>query len=92
MAQNKRIHVLYSGNVQGVGFRFAAERVAGRLGVTGYVKNLPDGNVEVVCEGSSQEIDEFLADMRDAMGGYISNALVHSSPARGEFSSFQIKF
>jgi len=50
----KRFHV--SGNVQGVGFRFFAERVANRLGVNGYVKNLFDGGVEVYAIGTDAQL------------------------------------
>jgi len=47
----KRVQVIYKGMVQGVGFRFTAEALARRFDVTGYAKNLTDGNVEVVAEG-----------------------------------------
>ena len=47
----KRIHVYYEGRVQGVGFRFTSEYVAQQLKLTGWVKNLPDGRVELVAEG-----------------------------------------
>lgn len=46
-----------SGSVQGVGFRYFAERVASRLGVAGYVKNLPDGRVEVYAIGTAAQLD-----------------------------------
>ena len=47
----KRFHAYYSGSVQGVGFRFAAQRAASNFGLTGWVRNLGDGRVEVLCEG-----------------------------------------
>ena len=53
--QAKRFYV--SGRVQGVGFRFFAERTAASLGVGGYVKNLYDGRVEVYAIGSEQQMD-----------------------------------
>ena len=57
---NRRIHVYYNGRVQGVGFRFTAERLAVDLGLTGWVKNMPDGRVELVCEGQEQKLHTIL--------------------------------
>jgi acylphosphatase len=54
MLQARRFYI--SGMVQGVGFRFFAQRVAGRLGIAGYVKNLPDGRVEVYAIGTEQQL------------------------------------
>ncbi len=58
----KRFHV--SGRVQGVGFRYFAERVALRLGVSGYVKNLPDGRVEVYALGTAAQLDALRSELR----------------------------
>ena len=54
---------LVSGSVQGVGFRYFAERVALRLGVTGYVKNLPDGSVEVYAVGKGAQLDALRSEL-----------------------------
>ena len=53
--------VQFSGMVQGVGFRYQTERVAQAFDVTGYVRNTPDGRVEVVAEGQPGEVQRFLA-------------------------------
>jgi acylphosphatase len=58
----KRFYV--TGTVQGVGFRFFAERVAARLGVAGYVKNLFDGRVEVYAIGSAAQLDALRDELR----------------------------
>jgi acylphosphatase len=58
----KRFYV--SGAVQGVGFRFFAERVAARLGIAGYVKNLFDGRVEVYAIGSAAQLDALKSELR----------------------------
>ncbi|MBZ5662554.1 MAG: acylphosphatase [Acidobacteriia bacterium] len=58
----KRFHV--SGRVQGVGFRYFAERVALRLGVAGYVKNLPDGRVEVYALCSAAQLNALRGELR----------------------------
>ncbi len=56
-------HYLVSGEVQGVGFRFFAQRVAARHQVVGYVRNLPDGRVEVHAEGSPESVEGFKHDI-----------------------------
>ena len=92
MSLEKSIHIIYSGSVQGVGFRFAAESVARRIGVSGYVKNLPDGSVETVCEGTKVQLDDFLKDMETRMDGYVRNANVYWQPATGRYNGFEIRF
>jgi acylphosphatase len=57
----KRFHV--SGSVQGVGFRYFAEDVASRLGVAGYVRNLPDGRVEVYAIGKAAQLDALRSEL-----------------------------
>ncbi len=54
---------LISGDVQGVGYRFFAQRVAARHQVTGYVKNLPDGRVEALAEGAAAAVEAFKHDL-----------------------------
>jgi acylphosphatase len=56
-------HYLVSGAVQGVGFRFFAQRVAARHQVVGYVRNLPDGRVEAHAEGTPEGIEGFKHDL-----------------------------
>ena len=88
----KRIHVYYTGSVQGVGFRFAAERIASAPGLTGWVKNLGDGRVELVCEGRETALKEFLEKMNDIFKEYIRDSEVEWLDATGEFSTFNIAF
>ena len=57
-------HIIYKGRVQGIGFRFTVERVALNLGVVGWVKNLANGNVEVVAEAEEETIKNFLGIVR----------------------------
>ena len=56
-------HYLVSGEVQGVGFRFFTQRVAARHQVVGYVRNLPDGRVEVHAEGTPEGVEGFKHDL-----------------------------
>ena len=57
---NKRLHLFYSGSVQGVGFRYTAERVALSLDLSGWVGNLPDGRVEVLVCGEKTDVETLL--------------------------------
>ncbi|MGB2600869.1 MAG: acylphosphatase [Candidatus Omnitrophota bacterium] len=92
MEQAQRAHVVFSGNVQGVGFRFTAEKLASQNEVTGFVKNLPDGRVEIVCEATQDQLESFLYGIEKDMDGYISDSQVKWEPKSGEFSLFEIRF
>ena len=61
-------HYLISGEVQGVGFRFFAQRVAARHQVVGYVRNLPDGTVEALAEGTVESVEGFKHDIAAGPG------------------------
>jgi len=84
----KTVH--YSGNVQGVGFRMTARRIASDYEVTGYVKNLPDGRVELVAEGEADEVDRFLDAVADRMAGYIRDSRIDTTDASGQYRDFSI--
>jgi acylphosphatase len=56
----KRFHIFVSGRVQGVFFRGNTVRIANNLGVTGWVRNLTDGRVEIVAQGSEEKLKEFI--------------------------------
>lgn len=84
--------VLFSGRVQGVGFRYTTCRVAEDYAVTGYVKNLPDGRVETVIEGDTSEVERFLAALKAEMASNIREAQQQESPAAGEFHRFEVRY
>jgi len=88
---SKRLHIFFSGSVQGVGFRFTTEKIAYDLGVNGWVKNLRDGRVEVLCEGDESALRLFLQRVRDAMSGFIDNVDAAWGDASGEFRGFQVR-
>jgi len=88
----KRIHVFYSGRVQGVGFRFTTEDIARELGITGWAMNLRDGGVEVVAEAEESILKDFLSRIQQYFRSYICNAEVRWEEAVGEFRDFVIKF
>lgn len=89
---DKRLHAYYSGTVQGVGFRFAAERLAVSTGITGWVKNLPDGRVEVLCEGKEAALVEFLEKIAGLFHEYIHDADIGWEESKNEFIGFDIRF
>ncbi|MFH1752783.1 MAG: acylphosphatase [Candidatus Omnitrophota bacterium] len=89
----KRVQVYYSGMVQGVGFRFTAERVAQGLGLGGWVRNIPDGRVELVCEGEEEALSDLLKKIKaGTLKQYIQDAKISWSSATGEFEGFAIRF
>ena len=88
----ERREVHYRGRVQGVGFRYRTERIASRLAVAGYVKNLPDGRVLLVAEGEPDELDRLLASVRVELGRYITDAGQSVGPASGQYSGFDIRY
>lgn len=94
MAQGSDIHrrvCLFSGQVQGVGFRYTACNLAMRYAVLGFVRNTGDGRVELVIEGTDAEMDQLVAAVKQRMADYITRADVNEEPATGEFSQFTIR-
>lgn len=83
--------VIFRGNVQGVGFRYTAHRTADGYAIWGYVRNLSNGDVELVLEGDSQQIDRYLADLKGQFEGYIDSQDEKVQPFTGRFSSFTIR-
>ena len=81
----------FSGDVQGVGFRYTTQGVARDFDVAGYVRNLPDGRVELVVEGDEAEIARLLNAIGQKMESFIKNRSDFDSPPTGEFSSFSIR-
>jgi len=86
-----RLHVYYSGHVQGVGFRYSVKQLSLEFDVTGWVKNLPDGRVEMVIEGGRDELETFQAAIPDAgLRRFIRETQSHWSEGTGEFRGFEI--
>lgn len=81
----------FSGRVQGVGFRYTTRNIALRYDVSGYVRNLPDGRVELVMEGPDAEMEQVVDDLRRKMSGFIRRIESDTTPATGEFEQFSIK-
>ena len=81
----KRAHVVVSGDVQGVGYRYTMRIVAREAGVSGWVRNRRDGTVEAEVEGTPEQVDEVLAWMAEGPpGSHVMNAAVTDAAPRGE--------
>ncbi len=89
--QREGRHVIYRGAVQGVGFRFTALRIARQFPVQGYIRNLPNGSVELVGVGAAQPLRDFLAAVADAMRGNIERADESPLTSTEEYSGFEIR-
>jgi acylphosphatase len=88
---SERCQVLYSGRVQGVGFRYTTAKIAARFDVAGFVQNLPDGRVELVAEGPREELTAFFNEVAERMAHYIRSTAVDRRAATGEFHDFSIR-
>ncbi len=85
------MHIFYSGNVQGVGFRYTVKSVATGFEVTGTVRNLPDGRVELVAEGAMDELKAFRQAIHDeGLEHFIRQEDLSWSEANNEFRGFEI--
>ncbi len=82
--------VYYSGRVQGVGFRYTAQRLARGFPVAGSVRNLPDGTVELIAEGEPDPVEAFLTAVERQMTGYIDQRTAEDEPPTGR-QGFQIR-
>jgi acylphosphatase len=82
--------IIFSGHVQGVGFRQATKTVARKFPVTGFVRNLVDGTVECLVEGNREDIDAFLSALQTKMGSYISHVRAEVSASLG-LTDFDIR-
>ncbi len=88
-----RVRVFAGGRVQGVAYRFFAEKYAARLGITGWVRNLADGRVEMLAEGPADEIKTFLERLKEGPGrARVDSFEVRREPSTGEFRDFRIAF
>jgi acylphosphatase len=86
-----RLHIFYSGRVQGVGFRYTVKNVATAFEVSGVVRNLPDGRVELIAEGKRVELEIFREAIRGAgLTGFIRDENVTWGSAQNEFRGFEI--
>jgi acylphosphatase len=90
---NARVHLIVSGQVQGVFYRANTRRAANGLGLKGWVRNLPDGMVEVVAEGRKHSLDRLIEYCRKGPeGAKVENVEIKWEGFRNEFGSFEVRF
>ena len=82
--------VVFKGRVQGVGFRYTARDMARELGITGWVKNLPDGSVQLLAEGQDALLEEFIRRLETHF--MVHEKLLARSAARNAFTDFTIEY
>jgi acylphosphatase len=90
-APDHRRTCYFSGRVQGVGFRYTAQNLALGYNVQGYVRNLPDGRVELVIEGPDQDMDRLVEAIKHKLSCFTRRTDVVESSATGEFGGFTIR-
>ena len=84
--------IVFTGRVQGIGFRYTSERIASRFDVTGFVCNLSDGSVELVAEGAVDDLDRFQRAVEEAMHRHIDQTQAQDTSPTGEFTAFRIAY
>ncbi len=85
-------HIIFTGRVQGVGFRFTAYNIAHRYQLTGLVRNLPDGTVEMFAQGRPEDIDDCIRDIKESFTGSIREARIEEIPPDPKYTDFKITF
>ena len=89
----KRVRLTVSGVVQGVGFRMYAQREARHLGLTGFVRNLPGGEVEIVAEGDPAAVDRLTAWARQGLpAARVERVEVEPAEPTGGFDGFDVRY
>jgi len=84
--------IVFTGHVQGVGFRFTAHRMANRHQLAGFVRNLRDGSVEMVAQGSAGDIDDCIGDIKESFPGYVREVFINDIPPDPKYTIFKITF
>ena len=92
MAEKSTVRVIYTGRVQGVGFRYTVQSLARGRPITGYVRNLSDGSVELVAQGDVSAINAFLADIVARFGANIGHCERRPVAGAEPFEKFEIRF
>ena len=85
-------HIIFTGRVQGIGFRFTAYNIANRCQLKGLVRNLSDGNVEMIVQGYSKDTDDCIRDIQESFEGYINQTNVEEVPLNHDYKEFKITF
>ena len=85
-------HIIFIGRVQGVGFRFTALNTANRNQLTGRVRNLFDGNVEMIAQGRTDDIDDCIREIKQAYQSEIKEVKIEEINPDPQYNDFKITF
>ena len=85
-------HVIFQGQVQGVGFRYTAKQTARQYKITGFVRNLPDGTVEMFLQGSTQDIENCMQDIQESFTGYLRDTRTEPVSYDPRYTDFRVAF
>jgi acylphosphatase len=89
---NQQLHAIVAGHVQGIGFRYFVLEVAQQLQLTGWVRNLVNGNVELIAEGNRTDLDKLYSAIRSGSpGSLVINIVIDWLPAENTFTIFSIR-
>jgi len=83
-------HIIFKGQVQGVGFRYTSYNIARRYDITGFVRNLPDRTVEMLVQGPTQDVDNCIACIEDCFSGHIRDKEMATVPCNPTYTDFCI--
>jgi len=86
------LHIYFSGRVQGVGFRYTSRYLASKYNLSGWVKNLADGRVELLIQGEGKAIEDFLRDLNEEFKGYIMDTQIENVSIDESLKGFHIRF
>ncbi|HUU18586.1 MAG TPA: acylphosphatase [Sedimentisphaerales bacterium] len=84
--------IIFVGRVQGVGFRFTARRAASRRQLTGFVRNVPNGSVEMLAQGRPEDIDDCIQDLKEYFADYLKETKIEEIPPDPKHTDFKITF
>jgi acylphosphatase len=85
-------HIIFIGHVQGIGFRFTAMRIANSRNLTGWVKNLPDGSVEMSAYGTEDDLQQCISEIHDYFGSNIKETNIADIAVNDQYEDFRITF
>ena len=87
------VEIYVEGVVQGVGFRYFTQRIAKEIGIKGFVKNLPDGRVYIVAEGSKEQLDKFMSYVKKGPStSIVRKVTMREINKKEKFDNFEIVF
>ena len=85
-------HVIFIGRVQGIGFRFTVLNTANRCQLTGFVRNLPSGTVEMFAQGNPDNIDDCIRDIQESFAGCVTDTKIEDASFDPAHTTFKITF